>query len=729
MRGMSKNLKHLFYYEFKKLIIRPAGIIISCVVTFFYLLYFGNLCSYYSLYDRESYEYYMDVLDEYDNYSEAFVALSNIYNYLLVADIKDGLDKTGISDDLREELLSDIEKNYPFSFQDIPQEVISIGSDADQRNEHVNVLRDVIDQYEKNQSFADDIDDMITNSYLVDEVLGDDRNISRQIILSRSAYEKCKYIVPEIGMWQGLAILSDDKYFIYSVILITLLWCVNVFGIDKENGVAESIGSTGYGRGKIQIVKFWTSFTITAIIYTLTYLLRLILAYKRCGISDLSRAIQSVYIYRYSPFNITIADYLVIDYIFKLLFVIFLSLIFSLINIFGKNNSIAISVAGAILLVEFLAFRYIDDNSILTPIRCINLFYIFCTREFFSGLRFVNLFGYSLRIVYVLQIFLIVSIVTMYTVIRNTSSSDFFLHKSRWYGFGSNVKLIQTTNMVLCELKMLFCTCLGFLFMIPIFAVSYMVWMSPSESLSESEYYYQQYVLEVNSLSIDEAHNYIIGELESLDGEFMTASSDVLVERLNNKKEALLMLDEQVNELDGIDDGLGNIKVVSNVSLAGIFESNYEKALVLLITLVLCSAPVSILVGMERNSGIMALVDSTVNGGRRYYGVRFAAIACYISICLASIYTGYFHVWNSVYQMRDWSASIQCTTYFRYSMVDISIGCLCILIALLLYCVMILFAQLPCFFAQYFKNSEVIWGMTTLIYFLLFFLVHISGLC
>lgn len=205
------------------------------------------------------------------------------------------------------------------------------------------------------------------------------------------AYEKLEDITVEAGDNRGIILFLQHK--LSDVIMLSFIIIISIgFLKERRKGTVNLVRSTLKGRGVLYFQRVAILAVLSMIAGIMLYGSNLLAMLVSFGNTDLSRSIQSLPEFMQCHYSITIAEYILISVLFKIIACFLCALTFYiLISIFGTG--VAYTASALFVVCELLFYSLIIPVSTINVLKYINIFALINCEEFLSVCRNINVFG------------------------------------------------------------------------------------------------------------------------------------------------------------------------------------------------------------------------------------------------------------------------------------------------------------------------------------------------
>ncbi len=472
----------------------------------------------------------------------------------------------------------------------------------------------------------------------------------RNIVKTPPAYDPVRSVRPTFDTSFGILLTVNNTPSDLLMLFIILTAITVVFYKDRESGVTALIKPLKYGRARLALNKVFVVFLVCLLAEGLIFGSNLAVGSYRYGLGDLFRPIQSLEGYLGCNLPISVAEFLALTFLFKLLALYICALIAGTLFIRLKNTTAYLSAIG-ITAIEVALYLLISETSALSVLKQINLAAFVNSSRLFVTYTNINLFGYPINLIgatIVASIALIIAFILL-TVKLYTSISISEIKKSA--GFFKHIS-VSKKLWHYCAYKLLVMH-KGALILAAILAVQIYTAYDYSKPYNPADNYYLGYCNTIYSLETDEeVHEYIQSEIERFEalnnalmqganvGDELRAKDgfDIIVAQYEAAREIA-----KPGELSSLMYYQTGFKDMFGVSLNGYI---HDYVLGLIATLAICFA-VAPIIAYDNRVRIGYLLYTTKSGKRAYLkhtqvsSALFAiatSFATYIPYCLQLLY-------------------------------------------------------------------------------------------
>ncbi|MCD7846584.1 MAG: hypothetical protein LUG49_00895 [Oscillospiraceae bacterium] len=339
----------------------------------------------------------------------------------------------------------------------------------------------------------------------------------RNIVKTPSAYEAVHDVTPTYAPSDGV-LLATDNVSTDILVMFSLLACVTaVFYKDRESGVVTLIKPLKYGRARLALAKSAVVFTVCFATFGIMYLSNLAIGAYRCGLGDLSRAVQSLEGYLGCNLAITVSELLVFDFVVKLFALTLCALIISALFI-RLSNIIAYVVTIATAAVETALYALISGNSIFSPLKYINLVAFTQPGNFLKTYTNINFFGYPVKLSACTAICLLLGLIAV-TIIVCRLYSSISISEIRRSSASALSKYVPKSLFSYTAYKALVMH-KGAVIIAAVLAIQLYTAFNYSKPYNPDDNYYLYYCTQISEMTDDEAVEFIAIEPANFDSDY-----------------------------------------------------------------------------------------------------------------------------------------------------------------------------------------------------------------
>ena len=416
----------------------------------------------------------------------------------------------------------------------------------------------------------------------------------------------------DLALQNWLAFSWADWGFLAAILLLVMS-----FLEERKKGLAAIIRSCPAGQGKLQsprlLILLFYSAGMTFLLYYLPLVVSLV---AEGGWSDLSRPVQSLQAFQKCTAQLTIGEFLVQFFFLKTACGFFLGVLIWFALSFLEQVQLCWMVTAAALAVEYFLHTTIPAQSILSPLRYVNVFSYVFTSKIYTEYVNLNFFSYPVGKSTMLLCLLLIGAIVLTTVIvvlmpkRYPFGNRDLLGK--WVNLWNRVKdpVLRKLGMVSFEwYKQLFMTASGLILILGLLISRNLPLNSGAYNRIEDSLY-RQYVAQVQGPVTQSTHDYIVQAKAALDssginaGEF-EAALNRLEQTVGNMPEGAWLVDDTMF-----------------LNIYG-SDSWYTQRNTALIALLILCAGLSSLFAPEQNADLRRMLHSTPRGRERLFWAKY----------------------------------------------------------------------------------------------------------
>ena len=416
----------------------------------------------------------------------------------------------------------------------------------------------------------------------------------------------------DLAMQNWLAFSWADWGFLAAILLLVMS-----FLEERKKGLAAIVRSCPAGQGKLQGTRLLILLLYSAGMTFLLYYLPLVVSLvAEGGWSDLSRPVQSLAAFQKCTAQLTIGEFLTQFFFLKTACGFFLGVLIWFALSFLEQVQLCWMVTAAALAVEYFLHTTIPAQSILSPLRYVNVFSCVFTSKIYTEYVNLNFFSYPVGKSTMLLGLLLIGTIVLTTVIvvlmpkRYPFGNRDLLGK--WVNLWNRVKdpVLRKLGMVGFEwYKQLFMTAGGLILILGLLISSDLPLNSGAYNRIEDSLY-RQYVAQVQGPVTQSTHDYIAQAKASLEGvEINRAEFEAALNRL-----------EQT--VADIPEGAWLIDDTMFLNIYG-SESWYTQRNTALMALLILCASLSSLFAPEQNADLRRMLHSTLRGRERLFWTKY----------------------------------------------------------------------------------------------------------
>lgn len=343
--------------------------------------------------------------------------------------------------------------------------------------------------------YLNSIDEKAEEISIMNRFVDDGGYAVRNAEKTSKVYRKLKGTELKVEDPMGILNITDNELTDYIAIIIIFIIAINLVFYEKNENQLCFLRTTLNGRKKLMASKVFVMFLFVLFIIMALYGINAVISRCFYNSIDFESPLQSVHLYRNSPFGLNIGEFLVGYFLVKILSCVLLGILFmSICAIF--NHIIFVFVASTLtVLVEIIFFTKISGMHFLAFLRYLNIVSGVRTGGMFSDYVNLSVFGYPVNTCFLYGIlWLVLTFLFAFIVINYLESSHekkiISLQKFDFLkGFGYH------TSLFLHECHKMLVPGRGFLVLI--FSCLFVIWWNPAERIqfdTVDEVYYKEYM-------------------------------------------------------------------------------------------------------------------------------------------------------------------------------------------------------------------------------------------
>ena len=253
-------------------------------------------------------------------------------------------------------------------------------------------------------------------------------------------FENLKGVQIQPGNSKAIDTATQFSLTDYLILVITVLLCIFMFSVERENGLYPLVRSTRFGRTKTVLSKLFVVATVTSVLSVVFYISNFIFCGVMFGFGDLGRNIQSSQVFMNCSLDITIIQYLLLWIFSKMMLFVTFAMVLSALFVLIKTPAKVYMILSGFLVIEYSLYFFVDDNSVYSMLKHVNFAYMMNHNNIFGIYQNVNLFGTPINIIsvfFMLSVFLIiVAVITScfaFSMLNQELGKMKLLHKFKQY--------------------------------------------------------------------------------------------------------------------------------------------------------------------------------------------------------------------------------------------------------------------------------------------------------
>lgn len=205
----------------------------------------------------------------------------------------------------------------------------------------------------------------------------------------------------------GMAALH--KFYLTDIlmILITCLFCFQEYGGDEKSGMGNLIQVTPKGKGWLRLAQMQAVGLSVIISGILLYGTDLLVTGYVFGFGNLSYYIQGMKMFRNVSFPCTIGMYLVLYFVWKIVALLFVSIVFQFFAVQFNGRSVAWFLSGIGLVISFGLWFFLPNSPTAKMFRYLNLMGILDVGQIVGNYQNLKVFQYPVFLLYAAILFML----------------------------------------------------------------------------------------------------------------------------------------------------------------------------------------------------------------------------------------------------------------------------------------------------------------------------------
>ena len=361
-----------------------------------------------------------------------------------------------------------------------------------------NLSRRVYREIEAILSYSDylaSIDDKADEIAIMQRFADDGGYALKNAAKTSAVYDKLKGTAPKVQDPMPLLAVTDNAVTDYLAIIIIFILSLNLVFYEKNEDQLGLLRTTKEGRSRLMAAKAGAMFlsVLTAVIGL--YAVNAVIGRCLYGAIDFGSPLQSIYLYRQSPFGITIGQYLGLWFLAKVLTCFLVGIFFMLMGALFNSIIFVFVTSAAAILLETVLYAKIPATHFLSIFKYVNISYGIRTGDMFADYVNLNLFETPVNTCLLYWIvWLLVTAVVAWSVIRYLEVP----HETKASSAGKRIFLKKPeshTSVFLHECYKMLVP--GRCLIVLILAVLFTIRWNPAEKVqfdSMDEVYYKDYM-------------------------------------------------------------------------------------------------------------------------------------------------------------------------------------------------------------------------------------------
>ncbi len=293
----------------------------------------------------------------------------------------------------------------------------------------------------------------------------------------------------------GILNITDNELTDYIAVIMIFFIAINLVFYEKNENQLSFLRTTEKGRKHLMASKVFVMCLFVLLVTVSLYGINAVMSRCFYGAIDLKSPLQSIYLYRNSPFGLNIGGFLVSYFIVKLISCILLGIIFMLFCAVFDNIIFVFVASAATVFAETICYAKISGTHFLAFLKYINIMYGLRTEGMFSDYVNLNMIGYPVNtcILYGV-VWLILTTVCAFVVINYLGSP----HEKG----NISIQGLDIFKRFECHTSVFLHECYKMLipgrgFIVIIISCLFVIWWNPAQKISFDsldEVYYKDYM-------------------------------------------------------------------------------------------------------------------------------------------------------------------------------------------------------------------------------------------
>ncbi|MBD5096727.1 MAG: ABC transporter permease [Lachnospiraceae bacterium] len=376
--------------------------------------------------------------------------------------------------------------------------------------------------------YLNSIDEKAEEIAIMNRFVDNGRYAVRNAEKTSKMYQKLKGTELKVEDPMGILNITDNELTDYIAIIMIFVIAINLVFYEKNENQLCFLRTTSNGRKKLMASKILAMVLFVLFITISLYGINAVISRCFFNPTDFENPLQSLYLYRNSPFGLNIGEFLVSYFLVKILSCVLFGILFMLIcAIF--NHIIFVFVASALtVLVEVICYTKISGTYFLAFLKYLNIVSGVKTGGMFSDYVNLSVIGYPVNTCFLYGIlWLILTVVFAFTVINYLESSpEKRIISLPRFDFLKNFEC--HTSLFLHECHKMLVPGRGF--WVLIFSCLFVIWWNPAEKIqfdTVDEVYYKEYMDKFYGPLNSKSYEMLNEERANYDQMFANISADI----------------------------------------------------------------------------------------------------------------------------------------------------------------------------------------------------------
>ncbi|CVI68067.1 ABC-2 family transporter protein [Clostridiales bacterium CHKCI001] len=333
----------------------------------------------------------------------------------------------------------------------------------------------------------------------------------------------------------GTGIELFQNFYLTDILMILIigLFCFQQFGRDNKSGMSDLIQSTPNGRGKLRFSQMCAIWMAVVGIGIFLYGSNLIITIMNFTF-DFSVYIQGITIFRNVPFPLTIGMYCICYCMGKLIALFFITVVCQLLAIRWNGSNLAWTIFGALLCISFSLWFFLPESPTAKIFQYLNLVGILDIKKILGSYQNLNLFSYPVSLLHAAIVFVIaISLISIFAALKIKRSQ---LRIKIFRGIERKEHHVWKTVFYYEQYKIFWSQKLWIIILVLV-GIGLYGWIPKIEFISQTEFYYNQYIAEVEGEYTEE--KWEIVQNMSANSEMMNEGQRKAVEQIERQADSL----------------------------------------------------------------------------------------------------------------------------------------------------------------------------------------------
>ncbi len=217
----------------------------------------------------------------------------------------------------------------------------------------------------------------------------------RNLLRTEAAYAVLDGVMPEADYDGGILCVTENTVTDGIVTVLLLLFVLQVFAAEWEDGTATLLNTMRRGRGALVAAKAAMVLLLSLVLVLAFYLSDMLVAARLVGFGDTGRVIQSVEGYFTSAIAINVRQYLAAFLLARVAVLFCAGCVFAACCTLAKASVPSLLLGLLLFGAEYALYALLASNSWLAPFRDFNLAALLDTRSYFAEYANCNFFSYA----------------------------------------------------------------------------------------------------------------------------------------------------------------------------------------------------------------------------------------------------------------------------------------------------------------------------------------------